>query len=120
MKLRNGFVSNSSSCSFIVTNKTNQDLDYSELVRDLKDVIAAYFINYGWDGGRLTDELHVSLIEGAKTLKRVFKAKSNEEMQFGDNAGEFQGVVGSAVDYIIRDRDFESDRFHIKFEEMMH
>ena len=119
MKFRGGFISNSSSCNFIVSNKTNQDLDYSELVRDLRDIIDQYNRDYGLSPYTpFTEEQHKNFIESAKSEKYTFKANSSIKVGFGDNHGEFsETVISSAVDYMLRD-DFESDRFSIKFVEM--
>ncbi len=116
MKFRSKFVSNSSSCSFIVTNKTSADLDYSELVRDLKSVVQLYLSEY--------EDIHEiknynGVIESAKRKKYIFKAKSNVQVEFGDNHGDFMEIVGAAVDYFIKET-FESDRFYIEFKESLH
>ena len=121
MKVRNGFVSNSSSSSFVVTNKTDENLDYSELVRDLRYIIDQYNMNYGlYPYTAFTDEQHLNFIESAKSAKYIFKANSSIDVSFGDHDGNFSDtVVSCALDFTLRD-DFESGRFVVKFVESNH
>ena len=109
MKLRKKFVSNSSSSSFVVTNKTDQDLDYSELVRDLRKVVDEFL---GFD----LPLQYEKIIDEATKEKYTFLANSEIEVEFGDNHGDFSDtVVSHAVENICSYSQFDSDRFAIKY-----
>jgi len=53
MKTRSGFVSNSSSTSFIITNKTNSPIPWCEFVRETKHVVIYFIFSYYDVSGRL-------------------------------------------------------------------
>ena len=109
MKIHKSFISNSSSCSFIVTNKTNEDLDYSELVRDLRNVVDQYL-------GHVLPLNYNEFINEAKSKKYSFKANSEIEVEFGDNRGDFNNtIVSNAVHDVCSYQYFDSDRFAIKY-----
>ena len=109
MKIRSGFVSNSSSSSFVVKNKTRQDLDYSELVRDLRKIVDQYL---GFD----LPLKYEKIVDEAKKEKYIFLANSEIEVDFGDNHGRFSDtVISHAVESICAYQEFSSDRFSIKY-----
>jgi hypothetical protein len=48
MKIRSGFVSNSSSTSYYITNRTDQDLTLEDFVRDAgPDLLQGFLERYG-------------------------------------------------------------------------
>ena len=49
MKLRQGFVSNSSSCSFLITNTSDKTLTLADFVKENPQIIKEYLDEY-WEG----------------------------------------------------------------------
>ena len=100
MKIRKGFVSNSSSTAFIITNLTNEEKTLVDFVTEtpwlIKDYMEGYSIeeNNGYSQGLLT----VSAEENNITFK------PHEEIicRFGDEDGT---LIGRVYDYMLRGED---------------
>ena len=110
MKIRQGFVSNSSSTSFIITNKTNKDLTIVDFVKENPQLIELYVDRYKYEGEEgYTQE---ALIDSAYAYENSdIPAKSSDEYVFGDEQGT---LIGRVFDYILRDGG-ESKSFRWKF-----
>jgi hypothetical protein len=111
MKTRNGFVSNSSSTSFLITNKTKKSLPLSEFVKENPQLIEQFCGRYSWhsDDRRYTQE---SLIKSAKE-EGIMISPGQNVYTFGDEQGT---LIGEVFDYILRDGG-ESNRFEWSFYE---
>jgi len=94
MKTRTGFVSNSSSTSFIITNKTDKDLTLVKFVKENIHLLDKWNKEYSYD-----DSLK-ELLLSAKENNFTFKAKSSEAYTFGDEDGT---LIGRIFDYILRE-----------------
>ena len=105
MKIRNGFVSNSSSSSFIIKNKTSKKLTLVDFVKENPQLVTEWNDNYDYNN---TFE---ELLESAKNNNFTFDENSNKEYIFGDESGT---IIGKIFDYILRDGG-ESDSFNWKF-----
>jgi hypothetical protein len=103
MKVRYGFISNSSSTSFIIKNYTDDVLTVKDFLLENTDLIQEYNIMYSGD----------------YTLEQCLKDKTCNikinpginEMEFGD---EFATPINNIFDYILRDGG-ESERFMWRF-----
>jgi len=97
MKTRLGFVSNSSSSSFIIRNKTKSKKTLVDFVKEnpqlIRDFVDEY--SYGEDDGYTQKEL----IESAEKNDFVFDPKENKQCNFGDRDGT---LIGRVFDYILR------------------
>lgn len=109
MKLRNGFVSNSSSSSFIIRNKTNTEKTLVDFVIENKKLVDSY--NYFYD----SDELLSEVVAGAENINKTFAPKESAVMIFGDEDGT---SIGRVYDYILRDGG-ESDSFDWELKEYL-
>jgi hypothetical protein len=109
MKVRNGFVSNSSSSSFIITNKSNKILTLVDFVKENPQLIEMWNEFYGFEN-KYTQE---KLLESAESNNINFPANSSLKYIFGDESGT---IIGRVFDYILRD-DGESDNFKWHFKE---
>ncbi|MFA6988280.1 MAG: hypothetical protein WC185_04505 [Acholeplasmataceae bacterium] len=99
MKTRSSFVSNSSSCSFCITNLTNKTLTVRDFILENPQLIEDFNKYYGFNY-TLRDVLADS------ACKEKIKSGDNV-MEFGD---EYGGPVNSIFDYILRDGG-RSERF---------
>lgn len=93
MKVRNGFVSNSSSSSFIITNKSSKKLTLVDFVKENPQLVKEWNEQYNYK------ETQKNLIESAKSRNLTFDANSSREYIFGDEEGT---LIGRVFDYILR------------------
>jgi len=134
---RSGFVSNSSSTSFIIENKTKERLHLCEFVKENSRLIKKYEEEYSPIVGKEFRKSHKDEKINLKALEDVIslmcqEAKELEEsrgmywspkktkalapgensVQFGDEQGT---LLGEIYDYILRDGG-ESKRFKWRFD----
>lgn len=93
MKIRNGFVSNSSSSSFIIVNKSNKSLTLVDFIKENPQLIQEWNNEYGYNDNQ------EDLIKSSKKDNIEFFANSTNEYMFGDEDGT---LVGKVFDYILR------------------
>ncbi len=110
MKTRQGFVSNSSSTSFIVTNTTDQSLMLEDFVEENPQLIEDFRREYDWHDP--AEYCQTALLLSAAAKEQIIPP-GNNEMVFGDEDGT---LVGAVFDYILRDGG-TSARFSWRFHE---
>ncbi len=112
MKTRQGFVSNSSSTAFIITNKTDRTLKLVDFVRENPQLVEEYNDQYGYEGNPRSFKTQEDLIACAKERDEDI-CPGSQTMVFGD---EDYDVIGSVFDYILREGG-SSESFHWRFKE---
>lgn len=109
MKIRMGFVSNSSSSSFVITNKTKVKLTVLNFAKENLHLYREFNECYDYS---YTEEAFLASPEGTEVLN-----PGENFSIFGDEDGTPMGTV---FDYILRDTSGdESDRFAWRFKENM-
>lgn len=98
MKIRNGFVSNSSSCSFFIYNKTNKSLSLVDFVKENHHLLEDFLEGYPMYKND-KDFSQETMIKDAKKRNQKFKPGKNI-VAYGD---EDSDVLGNVFDYILRD-----------------
>lgn len=83
MKKRKGFVSNSSSSSFIITNKTDKDLTFVDFVNENPHMVVDFVDYYDW-----YDYTFEDFLGSANSNDTIIPANSSDEYEFSDNGGD--------------------------------
>ena len=99
MKTRNGFVSNSSSTSFTITNTSDDDKTIVDFIKENLHLVDDFNEQYDW-----YSYTHEDAIESAEkyycTDEYSFSGKEKKNIAFGDEEGT---VLGRIFDYILRE-----------------
>lgn len=98
MKARGGFVSNSSSTSFIITNTSDRRKTLVNFVEENPQLIKDFIIEYDWY--RADKYNQEALLASAKANNIIFAPGAKLECVFGDEDGT---LIGQVFDYILRD-----------------
>jgi hypothetical protein len=125
MKIRNGFVSNSSSSSFIICNTSDKTLTIVDFVKENPQLIEQFKKEYDSYENN-PDFTQEKLIESAQNrLDKepihpsqpiyIIPAHTNCCLIFGDEEGD---LIGDVFDYILRDGG-KSKNFTWRFEESL-
>lgn len=113
MKIRVGFVTNSSSSSFIITNKTDKDLTLVDFVTENPQILEEWKREYGRYGLIDAECTPEKMLECAKLRGNKFPAGSSKVYIFGDEDGD---LLGEVFDYMLRSGG-ESESFSWFFHE---
>ncbi len=99
MKMRSSFVTNSSSTSYIITNKSGETKTLVDFVRENPQLIEQFVERYDWHKGdpKFTQE---NLLESAAQEDMSFEPYQSKSCTFGDEQGT---LIGDVFDYILRD-----------------
>jgi len=100
MKIRQGFVSNSSSSSFIINNKSGKEKTLIDFVLENKYLIDDFNSSY-------SDDIKLSSVIANAEEREMLLKKGSHEYVFGDEDGD---DLGRVFDYILRE-DGESENF---------
>ena len=109
MKIRFGFVSNSSSTMFLIKNRTNKRKSLIDFVLENPQLIKQYRKKYG------TSYTQARLLYSAQNNNFYIKAHEEKECVFGDSDGT---IIGEVFDYILREGGM-SESFEWKFTNSM-
>jgi len=116
VKIRDGFVSNSSSTSFVILNKTGKSLSLAEFVKENEYLVRQYGKQYHW-GRQETPEGRAEILKDmlvdAKRLPPLHPGEN--PVIFGDEDGT---TIGGVYDYMLREAG-SSERFKWWFVEYL-
>jgi len=113
MKIRSGFVSNSSSTAFIITNKTGYPIDLKYFVEENPQLIKKFREEYDWYKAK--DGYNQKCLVKSAADRHDMIGPGDNYRVFGDEQGD---LVGAVFDYILRDGG-ESESFRWRFKEWL-
>lgn len=97
MKIRAGFVSNSSSCSFMIYNNTDKTLTLEDFVKENPQLVEDFKNGYGYEDNPNFNQ--TKMLKNAKERNQKFRPGQNL-VTFGDEDGD---ILGHVFDYELRD-----------------
>jgi len=111
MKIRKGFISNSSATAFMITNLTDEEKTLIDLVTETPWLIKEYKEQYDCEDDDRYSQGH--LLVSAEENNITFKPREAKVCIFGD---EQDTLIGAVYDYILRD-GADSPSFKVRFHE---
>ena len=117
MKIRQGFVSNSSSTAFMIKNTSKNTKTIVDFVKENPQLVEEFVARYDWHKYTQEDLLASAEQEmlGKRGKNMTFDPGEEKYCVFGDEDGT---VIGNVFDYILRDGG-ESKSFNWRFEDSL-
>lgn len=128
MKIRSGFVSNSSSCSFTITNISNKTKTLVDFAEETKYLVKEFREEYSYNTEDISEENFVRSAENRmdfsdypkkvrKKYKKeyIFEPGETKDLSFGDEDGD---TLGHVFDYMLR-YGGATNSFEWKFKEFL-
>ncbi len=113
MKIHQGFISNSSSTSFIITNLTDEEKTMVDFVTETPWIIIAYNQQYGIENDPHYSQGH--LMVSAEENNITFAPNEEKICVFGD---EQNTLIGAVYDYMLRGEDISESAKLMKKSEL--
>ena len=113
MKIRLGFVSNSSSTSFVITNTSSEEKTLVNFVEENPQLVKEFLEEYNWHGEEAGYTQENMLKDAESEYATMFEPSEQKILTFGDEDGT---ILGHIFDYILRDGG-KSESFEWKFHE---
>jgi len=108
MKIRNGFVSNSSSSSFCIRNKTDKTLTMEDFVKENGErLLEEFFKQFTWHDRNDEKYTFENMLKLVPQYQATFEPHKDVSCSFGD---EDYNVLGEVFDYMLREIN-ESESF---------
>lgn len=101
MKVRQGFVSNSSSTAFVMTNISDEEKTLVDFVDETPWIVEEFCKEYDWHSSKDFNQETLRVSAAARN-DEPFAPGESRVMIFGD---EQQTIVGQVYDYMLRGRD---------------
>lgn len=101
MKIRNGYVSNSSSSSFIIKNISNESKTIIDFAKETSYLCEMFCDEYGYNNESYNEKEYIKDAINRQLNKWGFSLPPNESVEyaFGDEDGD---VIGTVCDYMMR------------------
>ena len=100
MKMRTGFVSNSSSTAYYVVNKSTEKKTLVDFVRENPQLIELWNDEHSGPSSNYTVD---DLVKVAEKIPEEWGPKEGKTINFGDNDGDWGGTpLGEVYDYMMR------------------